>query len=85
MAISNTRTIWQFYAGAAKTRRQALAHPVMAGNRFFATAKARRKKFYAWAQGGQIPRRRPLIQHIFYSCPVMAAKQFFLISTKLVD
>jgi hypothetical protein len=42
----------QFYARARKTRSKALAHPVMAGNRFFATAKGRRKIFHIRAQGG---------------------------------
>jgi hypothetical protein len=47
MAMSNTGTVWQFYAATPKTRRQALARCRMAGNRFFATANAKRKKFYS--------------------------------------
>jgi hypothetical protein len=46
MATSNIETVWQFYAGWPKTRRQALAHRRTAGNRFFAAAKSKRKKFY---------------------------------------
>ncbi|MGX5805402.1 hypothetical protein ACWGS9_29825 [Bradyrhizobium sp. Arg314] len=46
MAISNIGTVWQFYAATPKTRRQALARRRTAGNRFFATAKGKRKKFY---------------------------------------
>jgi hypothetical protein len=46
MTMSNTGTVWQFYAATPKTRRQALARRRTAGNRFFASAKAKRKKFY---------------------------------------
>ncbi|MDX8522897.1 hypothetical protein RFM68_00095 [Mesorhizobium sp. MSK_1335] len=46
MAISNIGTVWQFYAAMPKTRRQALAQRPKAGNRFSASAKGKRKKFY---------------------------------------
>ncbi|WP_181182678.1 hypothetical protein [Mesorhizobium sp. B3-1-9] len=46
MAMSNSGTVWQFYAATPKIRRQALARRRTAGNRFFATAKDKRKKFY---------------------------------------
>ncbi|WP_181176038.1 hypothetical protein [Mesorhizobium sp. B2-7-2] len=48
--MSNTETVWQFYAATPKIRRQALARRRTAGNRFFATAKAKRKKFYFEAE-----------------------------------
>ncbi|WP_292453113.1 hypothetical protein, partial [Mesorhizobium sp.] len=46
MATSDSETVWQFYAGWPKTRRQSLARRRTAGNRFFAAAKSKRKKFY---------------------------------------
>ncbi|WP_147377591.1 hypothetical protein [Mesorhizobium waimense] len=52
MTKRNPGTVCQFYAAARKTRRKALAHPAMAGNRFFATAKGRRKLFHTQEKGG---------------------------------
>jgi len=52
MTTRNPGTVCQFYAAARKTRRKALAHPAMAGNRFFATAKGRRKLFHTLVPSG---------------------------------
>jgi hypothetical protein len=65
MATSNIETVWQFYAGWPKTRRQALAHRRTAGNRFFAAAKGRRKKFYFPAEVGRSPDESALIRRSF--------------------
>jgi hypothetical protein len=67
----------QFYARARKTRSKALAHPVMAGNRFFATAKGRRKIFHIRGAGGFKPLKRALISGLFSHLPPIWQNSFF--------
>jgi mannose/cellobiose epimerase-like protein (N-acyl-D-glucosamine 2-epimerase family) len=85
MAISTTRTVWQFYAAGPKTRRHALARAFEAGNRFFATAKGKRKKFYAEAVDAGAAIMLALMLRNFWHRRRRAAKRFFLNSTNLVD
>jgi hypothetical protein len=85
MAISTTRTVWQFYAAGPKTRRHALARAFEAGNRFSATAKGKRKKFYADAEHAGRADALALILRNFWRGRRKAAKRFFLNSTNLVD
>ncbi|WP_143748262.1 hypothetical protein [Mesorhizobium carmichaelinearum] len=73
----NPGTDWQFYARARKTRSKALAHPVMAGNRFFATAKGRRKIFHIQDADGFKPLKRALISGLFSRLPAVAQNSFF--------
>jgi hypothetical protein len=65
MATSNIGTVWQFYAGWPKTRRQALARRRTAGNRFFAAAKGKRKKFYFKNGTDRVRRETALIRRNF--------------------
>jgi hypothetical protein len=74
---SNPGTVSQFYARARKTRSKALAHPVMAGNRFFATAKGRRKIFHIQSMGGFKPLKRTLISALFSRPPFVSQNSFF--------
>ncbi|MBE1706803.1 MULTISPECIES: hypothetical protein [Mesorhizobium] len=62
-------TVSQFYARARKTRSKALAHPVVAGNRFFATAKGRRKIFHIQGADGFKLLKRALISGLFSHLP----------------
>jgi hypothetical protein len=74
---SNPGTVSQFYARARKTRSKALAHPVMAGNRFFATAKGRRKIFHIRDAAGFKPLERALISGLFSRRPAVSQNSFF--------
>jgi hypothetical protein len=67
----------QFYARARKTRSKALAHPVMAGNRFFATAKGRRKIFHIQGADGFKPLKRALISGLSSDLPLISQNSFF--------
>jgi hypothetical protein len=74
---SNPGTVSQFYARARKTRSKALAHPVMAGNRFFATAKGRRKIFHILCMSELKRLRQALISGLFSRRPAVAQNSFF--------
>ncbi|WP_152536137.1 hypothetical protein [Mesorhizobium loti] len=67
----------QFYARTRKTRSKALAHPVMAGNRFFATVKGRRKIFHIKAGSGFKPLSQALISPPFNAAREMPQNSFF--------
>jgi hypothetical protein len=77
MARCDPGTGSQFYARARKTRSKALAHPVVAGNRFFATAKGRRKIFHIHAMGGFKRLKPALISGLFSRRPAASQNSFF--------
>jgi len=74
---SNPGTVSQFYARARKTRSKALAHPVMAGNRFFATAKGRRKIFHILGVGELKSLKQALISGLFSRRLAISQNSFF--------
>jgi hypothetical protein len=77
MKMSRVLNRLQFYARARKTRSKALAHPVMAGNRFFATAKGKRKIFHIRAKSGFKPPRQSLISGLFSHWRIISQNSFF--------
>jgi len=77
MKMSRVLNRLQFYARARKTRSKALAHPVMAGNRFFATAKGKRKIFHIRAKSGFKQPRQSLISGLFSHWRSISQNSFF--------